>query len=205
MVAAHEQNLGRLPTAALSDAQHMKRTAFDASPDLAQLSNVRPEVRQLPRLLLEAGGGMIAADGLGGREGPQVGLQVLHLLHGVAHTSETVDLRLGRAQNQVIRLHLPDIETQRYPQKVRQWHPQPGRGNPDNQLHVVDSLAWTAGDRELLARSRMALGESAGFYLVLGRGAETLDTCQPTPFQFAQHHRRHGRDQRILLALPDIE
>ena len=126
MVAAHEEDLGRLPAAALADAQHMDRPALDAAPDLPQLGDVRPGVRQLPQLLLEAGGGMIAGDGLGGREGPQVRRHVLQLLDAVAHAGETVDLGLGRAQDQVIRLDLPDVQPQRQPQEVCQWRRSPG-------------------------------------------------------------------------------
>jgi hypothetical protein len=63
----------------------------------------------------------------------------------------------------------------------------------------------TIAGRELLARARITAGEPADSLLVLSRGAETLDTGQPTPLKLAQRHRRYGRNQHIPLSLPDVE
>ena len=69
MVAAHEEDLRRIFTAALADAQHVDRTVLDAATDLLELGDVRPRLGELPQVLIEACRGMIAGDGLVCREG----------------------------------------------------------------------------------------------------------------------------------------
>ena len=71
-----------------------------------------------PGLLPFVSRGMIAGHGLICGEGRQMGGDVLQLLHAVAHASQAVDLGFGGAKDQMIRLHLPDIQPQGQPQEV---------------------------------------------------------------------------------------
>jgi hypothetical protein len=102
MVAAHEEDFGRLSTAALADAEHMDRTALDTATDLLELGNVRPCLGELSQVLIEACRGMIAGDSLGCRESRQMRRYVLQLLDPVAHASQAIDRGFGGAKDQMI-------------------------------------------------------------------------------------------------------
>src|SRR5690348_15960384 len=57
----------------------------------------------------------------------------------------------------------------------------------------------------LFPARRTAPGKPVGLLQVFGGRAEALDHGQPAALHLAQHGIRRHRDQRVLLALPDVE
>jgi hypothetical protein len=145
VMAAHEQDSGPFAAAALADAQHLDRAALDAAADLPQLGDVRPGLREPAQILLQAGRGMIAGDGLGGRERPHMLVQVLQPLDAVPHALHAVGLRLRRAHDQVVRLDLPHVQPERQPQEVGQRGPRARGRDLGDQLHAFCSPAAARG------------------------------------------------------------
>jgi hypothetical protein len=83
-----------------------------------ELGNIRAGLGKLTQVPLEPCRRMIARDGFICGEGRQMRGDVLQLLHAVAHVSQAIDLGFGGAKDQMIRLHLPDIQPQGQPQEV---------------------------------------------------------------------------------------
>ena len=113
------------------------RPALDAAADLLQLGDVRPRFRELPQLLLQAGCRMILLRRLGRGEGGQVPCHVLELLDAVAHAGQAVQLSLGSAKDQVIRLDLPDVDAQRHPKNVPKRLLRSRRRDPGDEVHAT--------------------------------------------------------------------
>src|SRR3712207_5507480 len=83
---------------------------------------------------------MIGGDRLCGGEPSDMGLGFDDLFGRIAHLAQPRGLLLSRAQNDVVRLDLPDIETQRQIDQPREWRRlRRIRTNRINDVHPCDS------------------------------------------------------------------
>src|SRR5712691_7945890 len=119
MMAAQEEYLAGA-AATLANAQRPNRTVLYTAPELSELHDLGLAGSQLTHVLLQARRGMIAGDGFLRSERRHIGVRQVQLFNAVAHALQSLGLRLGRAQNYVVRFDLPYVQPQWQFEQLRQ-------------------------------------------------------------------------------------
>jgi hypothetical protein len=130
---------------------------------------------------------------------------ILELLDEVAHAGQAIQLSLGSAKDQVIRLDLPNVDAQRHPKNVLKRLLRSRRRYLGDEIHgIIPSFDKSQPDQGISQLAVEAIGAGCAMFQV-GDRPEALDASYSSALKLGNRLLRDSRYDGVSLPFPDIK